>query len=145
MDDSVKIFEDDMLFTEREVAKKTSISTQTLRNWRVRAQGPAYLKIGKFKPPKEFLPFVDSSFTEIQNRGCDYLIIDVTEGGGFSSLTDSLLSYFSEQPYCELEKKRIKTGKTLIYNYRYWIKGFLERDSPFLMSYKELRENIPFI
>lgn len=71
----------------------------------------AYLKIGKFRPPKEFLPFVDSSFTEIHKRGCDHLIIDVTEGGGFSNLTDSLLSYFADQPYCELEKKMIKTSR----------------------------------
>jgi|GEM_PF-1430809 len=71
----------------------------------------AYLKIGKFRPPREFLPFVDSSFTEIQNRGCDHLIIDVTEGGGFSDLTDSLLSYITEQPYCVLVKKMIKISR----------------------------------
>jgi hypothetical protein len=71
----------------------------------------AYLKVGKFVHPKEFLPFLDSSFVEIGDRQTDHLIMDITEGGGFTMLTDSLLSYFSEKPFCDFHKKMIRISR----------------------------------
>ena len=71
----------------------------------------AYLKVGSFRRPKEFLPFIDSSFTEIKNRKCGNLILDITEGGGFTMLTDSLLSYITSGPHCEFEKKMIRISR----------------------------------
>ncbi len=73
--------------------------------------GIAGLKIGRFTHPGEFLPFIDSAFTEIQKRKCDQLIIDMTEGGGFSMLTDSLMNYITEEPYCSLQKKKIRISR----------------------------------
>lgn len=71
----------------------------------------AYLKVGRFRRPKEFLPFIDSSFTEIENKQSGHLIIDITEGGGFTILTDSLLSYITNGPHCEFEKKMIRISR----------------------------------
>ncbi|MBN2212915.1 MAG: hypothetical protein JW723_01610 [Bacteroidales bacterium] len=71
----------------------------------------AYLEVGRFSNPKKFLSFIDSVFLEIKNQHIDNLIIDITQGGGFSMLADSLLSYITEKPYRELEKKKIKISK----------------------------------
>ena len=70
--------------------------------------GIAYLKVGTFRRPDAFLHYIDSSFTEIQNRRIEHLIIDVTEGGGFSDLADSLFSYITENEYCNLQNKKIR-------------------------------------
>jgi len=71
----------------------------------------ACLKVGKFVHPREFLPFIDSSFTEIKNRQSDHLIMDITEGGGFTMLTDTLLSYITEKPFCNFDKKMIRISR----------------------------------
>jgi len=72
----------------------------------------AYMKAGKYTPPKEFLLFIDSSFTEILNRQSDYIIIDITEGGGFTILTDSFISYITDHSFCNLEKKMIRLSRS---------------------------------
>jgi hypothetical protein len=46
--------------------------------------GIASLEVGSYRRPGEFLPYIDSVFTEIKNRQIAHLIIDITEGGGFS-------------------------------------------------------------
>jgi C-terminal processing protease CtpA/Prc len=68
----------------------------------------AYLKVGKFRNPHKFLSFIDSAFTEINNRDINNLIIDKTRGGGFTDLADSLFSYFVSKPYCNFEKQIIR-------------------------------------
>jgi len=73
--------------------------------------GIAYLKVGRFRRPDAFLHYIDSSFTEIQNRQIEHLIIDVTEGGGFSDLADSLFSYITENPYCKFKNKKIRISR----------------------------------
>jgi len=42
-----KLFDDKQLYREREVTARSKLSGQTLRNWRVRGQGPAYVRVGK--------------------------------------------------------------------------------------------------
>ena len=42
-----KLFDDRKLYREKEVVEQTKISGQTFRNWRVRGQGPAYVRVGK--------------------------------------------------------------------------------------------------
>ena len=54
---------------------------------------------------------MDSAFTEIKNRQIENLIINITEGGGFTELTDSLFSYISENPHCEFTKKMIRISR----------------------------------
>jgi C-terminal processing protease CtpA/Prc len=71
----------------------------------------ACLKVSRFRRPGEFLPFIDSAFTEIKNRQVDHLIIDITEGGGFTDLADSLFSYITRKSYCILEKKMIRISR----------------------------------
>ena len=71
----------------------------------------AFLKVGKFIHPKLFIPFIDSVFTVIEKRNINNLIIDKTQGGGFSMLVDTLLSYISDKPYCDFEKKKIKISE----------------------------------
>lgn len=71
----------------------------------------ACLKVNRFRRPGKFLPYIDSAFSVIQKRQVDNLIIDITEGGGFSDLTDSLFSYITVNPYCTLEKKMIKISR----------------------------------
>lgn len=71
----------------------------------------AYLKVSRFRRSRALLHQIDSSFTEIKNRQIYNVIIDITEGGGFSELTDSLLSYISEKPYCNFMKKRIRISR----------------------------------
>lgn len=66
------------------------------------------LKVGKFIHPKQFIPFIDSVFTEIKKRDINNLIIDKRQGGGFSMLADTLLSYISDRPYRDFEKKKIR-------------------------------------
>ena len=71
----------------------------------------ACLKVDRFRRPDDFLHYIDSSFTEIQNRQIKHLIIDVTEGGGFSDLADSLLSFITDKPYCNTENRKIRISR----------------------------------
>jgi hypothetical protein len=73
--------------------------------------GIACLKVSSFRHPKEFLPFIDSCFTEMQQRQVEHLILDITEGGGFTNLADSLISYITEKPYCNFETKKIRISR----------------------------------
>jgi len=68
----------------------------------------AYIYKRMFMPPRDFLQFMDSAFTAISQKQINYLIIDNLQGGGMSDLADSLMSYFTEDPYCMIEKKETK-------------------------------------
>jgi C-terminal processing protease CtpA/Prc len=68
----------------------------------------AYIYKRSFKPPKDFIHFMDSAFNVISERQIKYLIIDNLRGGGLTDLADSLMAYFSEKPYCLFEKKMTK-------------------------------------
>jgi hypothetical protein len=41
------IINPDLLYTDNEVAKVLSLNVQTLRNWRWKNQGPAFVKMGQ--------------------------------------------------------------------------------------------------
>jgi C-terminal processing protease CtpA/Prc len=67
-----------------------------------------YLKVGKFRHPGKFMTFIDSVFYELSKQQITSLIIDKTSGGGISNLVDSLMSFITDKPYRELEKKLIR-------------------------------------
>lgn len=66
----------------------------------------AYLYKRKFQP--DFLHFIDSVFTVITEKKVKYLIIDNLRGGGITDIADTLMSYFTEKPYCMFNKKVTK-------------------------------------
>ena len=68
----------------------------------------AYIYKRSFKPPKDFIHFMDSAFNLISVKQIKYLIIDNLRGGGMTDLADSLMSYFAEKPYRMFEKKMTK-------------------------------------
>ena len=68
----------------------------------------AYIYKRSFKPPRDFINFMDSAFQIIEDKQIKYLIIDNLEGGGMTDLADTLLTYFSKNPYCLFEKKMTK-------------------------------------
>jgi C-terminal processing protease CtpA/Prc len=70
----------------------------------------AYIYKRSFKPPKDFIHFMDSAFNEISKRQVKYLIIDNLKGGGMTDLADSLIAYFTDKPYCLYEKKMTKVS-----------------------------------
>ncbi|MHB9057005.1 MAG: S41 family peptidase [Paludibacteraceae bacterium] len=70
----------------------------------------AYIYKRNFKPPKDFIHFMDSAFREVSNRQIKYLIIDNLKGGGMTDLADSLLAYFTDKPYCLYETKMTKVS-----------------------------------
>ncbi len=71
----------------------------------------AYLKVGRFTHPREFMPFMDSVFSVIKALQLQNLIIDKTQGGGFTSLADSLISYLTDEPHREFEKKKVRISR----------------------------------
>jgi C-terminal processing protease CtpA/Prc len=70
----------------------------------------AYIYKRMFMPPKDFMHFMDSAFTVIREKQINYLIIDNLKGGGLTDLADSLMSYFTDQPYCMMEQKMTKVS-----------------------------------
>jgi C-terminal processing protease CtpA/Prc len=68
----------------------------------------AYIYKRSFKPPKDFIHFMDSAFKVISEKQIKYLIFDNLRGGGMTDLADSLMSYFADKPYCMFEKKMTK-------------------------------------
>jgi len=68
----------------------------------------AYINKKMFMPPKDFIHFMDSAFTVISGKQINYVIIDNLGGSGLSDLADSLMSYFTSEPYCMIEKKMTK-------------------------------------
>jgi C-terminal processing protease CtpA/Prc len=70
----------------------------------------AYIYKRSFKPPRDFIHFMDSAFKVIEDKQIKYLIIDNLQGGGMTDLADTLLTYFSKNPYCLFEKKMTKTS-----------------------------------
>jgi hypothetical protein len=68
----------------------------------------AYINKRMYMPPKDFMQFMDSAFTVISGKQINYVIIDNLGGSGLSDLADSLMSYFTSEPYCMIEKKMTK-------------------------------------
>ncbi|MFO7656047.1 MAG: S41 family peptidase, partial [Bacteroidales bacterium] len=68
----------------------------------------AYLYKRSFKPPKDFIHFMDSAFKLISEKQIHHLIIDNRRGGGLGDMADSLLACFSSYPYNLYEKKSTK-------------------------------------
>jgi hypothetical protein len=68
----------------------------------------AYIYKRSFKPPKDFMCFMDSAFSVIAEKNTKYLIIDDLIGGGMTDLADSLMAYLTNKPYCMFEKKMTK-------------------------------------
>lgn len=66
----------------------------------------AYIYKRKFHP--DFLHFMDSAFTVIAEKKVKYLIIDNLRGGGITDIADTLMSYFTDKPYCMFNKKLTK-------------------------------------
>jgi hypothetical protein len=71
-------------------------------------QDIAYIYKRKFFPPKDFMHFIDSAFSVISKKQIKYLIIDNLRGGGLTDLADSLMTYFTDKPFCLFEKKETK-------------------------------------
>ena len=59
----------------------------------------AYIYKRMYFPPQDFMDFMDSAFTVISGKQIDYVIIDNLGGTGLSDLADTLMSYFTTQPY----------------------------------------------
>ncbi len=68
----------------------------------------AYIYKRMFMPPRDFMHFMDSAFSVISAKQINYLLIDNLRGGGLTDLADSLMSYFTDEPYCMIEKKMTK-------------------------------------
>ena len=68
----------------------------------------AYIYKRSFKPPKDFIHFMDSAFQVINEKQIKYLIIDNLRGGGMTDLADSLMAYFAANSYCMFTKKMTK-------------------------------------
>lgn len=68
----------------------------------------AYIYKRSFKPPKDFIYFMDSAFNVISQKQIKYLIIDNLRGGGMTDLADTLMAYFASKSYCMFEKKMTK-------------------------------------
>ncbi len=73
--------------------------------------GTAYMKVGKFRQPKIFLPFIDSCFTLLQQEQVSNLIIDKTSGGGFTNLADSLMQYITTRPFQSFQSQIIRISR----------------------------------
>lgn len=71
----------------------------------------AYLYKRSFKPPKDFINFIDSAFAQIAQKQIKYLIIDNRKGGGLGELADSLMAYIANKPYRINEKKVTKISR----------------------------------
>jgi C-terminal processing protease CtpA/Prc len=83
----------------------------------------AYIYFRKFGPPREFIHFMDSSFSVIKEKNIKYLIIDnIKNSGGLSDLGDTLSSYFTDKPYLKFEKKKSRLGP--------YIKKAIEEQKP---------------
>ena len=67
--------------------------------------GAAVLTLNSFMPDQtpDFYDFVDRAFAEIDARGSDVLVIDISEnGGGAHMLSDHLLNYLTDQRHTPL-------------------------------------------
>ena len=97
----------------------------------------AYIYKRKFMPPRDFLHFMDSAFTAISEKQVKHLIIDNLNGGGMTDLADSLMSYFTDQPYGLMEKKVTKLSPmTKDYIAEKMTEGYL-KDGFFILEYPE--------
>ncbi|MCP9199974.1 S41 family peptidase [Gramella sp. GC03-9] len=80
----------------------------------------AYLNPGNFGgDEKIYQIFIDSAFTEINNRKTENLIIDLRNNmGGDNSFSDYLVSYFADKPFQWNSSFTLKTSKFLKENVR---------------------------
>jgi hypothetical protein len=77
-------------------------------DFRMLEDSVAYFYIGAFRKPDFFMAYIDSIFSILKENKIEYLIIDKRSGGGFTSLTDSLLSYLTDKSFKQFEKKAVK-------------------------------------
>ena len=69
------------------------------------------IEIRSFSDKNRFSTFLNNSFEDIKENGIKDLIIDMRKnGGGNSSLGDSLLNYLTDKPYNQLSKMRLKVS-----------------------------------
>ena len=68
----------------------------------------AYIYKRMYFPPQDFMDFMDSAFTVISGKQINYVVIDNLGGSGLSDLADTLMSYFTSEPYGMIEKKMTK-------------------------------------
>jgi len=75
----------------------------------------AYIKSGNFGGDEEkYQQFIDSAFTQIEERKSKNLIIDLrNNGGGDDSFSNYLVSYFSDRPFKWNSSFKLKTSKFL--------------------------------
>jgi hypothetical protein len=72
------------------------------------------LDFNSFRGPKAFAGFLDSTFREIHRSGVRELVLDLRDnGGGNSSLGDSLLAYMSEDPYRQMAQMDVKVSSQI--------------------------------
>ena len=77
----------------------------------------ALLKIGTFTRGKEFKSFVDNSFHDIKEKGCQQLVIDIRDnGGGYPILASYLYEYITEKPYYTEKVRKIKLSDYVLEN-----------------------------
>lgn len=59
------------LFTEEEAATELRVKRGTLRNWRCKGIGPAYVKLGRhpFYPQKEIRSYIEGRIVQPEQEG----------------------------------------------------------------------------
>ena len=74
----------------------------------------AVLEFNSFNDGEKFAVFLDSMFTDINNRGIDNLIIDIrNNGGGNSILGDELFQYISPVPFTQFGKMTLRVSEPI--------------------------------
>lgn len=58
---------------DRELAKLTGLAVQTLRNWRCKGRGPAYVKVGRrvIYPVDDVLRFMEARKIDPEAKGME--------------------------------------------------------------------------
>jgi len=90
-----------------------------------------YLAYNQCADLKAFDRFLEKTFSTIQKKGVDKLIIDIREnGGGNSELNDHLLNYVTRKPYQQAYGRYWKVSREVqdkIRNEKLW-EGFLDQE-----------------
>lgn len=100
-----------------------------------------YIAYNQCKDYKAFERFLEKTFSTIQKKGINKLIIDIREnGGGNSELNDLLLNYITRKPYQQAYARYWKVSKEVkdqIKNKDLW-EGFLPQE--FLDQYLNAKD-----
>lgn len=76
-----------------------------------RDEGYAVFDFRSFIDPDRFKSFIKDMFTEINAASLKNLIIDLRKnGGGYSMLIDTLVSYFTDMPFRQFSREDIKVS-----------------------------------